>query len=273
MSKLDKLKEKYVGATGKRVLLVEGIDDELAFRAWLTKISLRRESWENSWVIVPAGKKADVLNFLELEPGWIGVVDRDEWSDDTVANKERELPNLWVLPRFCLENYLCVPDELWAMLPPPQRQKIEQKGGSQQALTEAITQHLPQWCQHGALWQIANPLQAGLQALGFKDRLLDINHAGNEQVIKQTLDEWHQFLDPEPIWAAYQTRLAEVNTWSAPQQLSGAVHGKRFFKTVIATVLNRLLEQVDSDQRQKDLLKYAQPPTDLQPLWEKMGLR
>lgn len=273
MSKLDDLRKQikavHTQALGQRVLLVEGIDDEQAFSSWLNK---RSPGWENSWAVAPAGRKADVLALLALEPDWLGVVDRDEWSVDTIAEKTQALPNLWVLPRFCLENYLCDPDELWAMLPLRQQLRIESNGSNQQALADAVTQHLPLWCQHGALWQVANPLQAGLQALGFKDRLLNIRHAGNEQVIRQTLNEWHRFLEPEPIWAAYQTRLAEVNTWSAPQQLSGAVHGKHFFQAVITPVLNQLLGQARAEQHQKDLLKHAQPPADLQPLWQRMNL-
>ena len=48
MSKLDtlhdKIKQQHVGATGKKVLLVEGPDDELAFRSWLGKLDV---NWEN----------------------------------------------------------------------------------------------------------------------------------------------------------------------------------------------------------------------------------
>ena len=77
MSKLDdlqnKIKQQSVGATGRRVLLVEGPDDEQAFRAWLGKVSV---SWENQWVIAIAEKKSNVLGLLEREANWIGVVDQ-----------------------------------------------------------------------------------------------------------------------------------------------------------------------------------------------------
>ena len=271
MSNLDKLhnkiKEQYVGTTGKCVLLVEGEHDVLPFKAWLRSIDT---SWENRWDIAPAGKKSNVLELLELEPDWIGVVDRDEWTVQIIAEKQRESPNLWVLPRFCLENYLCDPDELWAMLPEVQQQKIQ--GGSQ-ALDAAITVDLHQWLQHGALWHVINPLWEGLRALGFKEWLLDIRQAGNDQAIQQTLNDWHQFLEPTVIWADYQARLAEVTGWQVSQQLKSGVHGKTFFREVISNELNRLLrKQAKANDRKKDLLLNSEPPADLQPLWRLMGL-
>lgn len=271
MSKLDtlhdKIKQQHVGATGKKVLLVEGPDDELAFRSWLGKLDV---NWENRWVVASAGKKANVLDLLTLEPDWVGVVDRDEWTAQNIAEKQRDIPNLWVLPRFCLENYLCDPNELWAMLPLMQQQKIQ---GGLETLGAAITVDLHQWLQHGALWHVINPLWEGLRALGFKERLLDIQQAGNDQAIRQTLNDWHQFLEPTAIWTDYQARLAEVTGWPVGQQLQSGVHGKQFFPDVVNQALGRLLrQQAKANVRQKDLLQNSSPPADLQPLWQRMGL-
>lgn len=271
MSKLDtlhdKIKQQHVGATGKKVLLVEGPDDELAFRSWLGKLDV---NWENRWVVASAGNKSDVLDLLALEPDWVGVVDRDEWTAQIIAQKQRDIPNLWALPRFCLENYLCDPEELWVMLPPLQQQKIQ---GGLQALSAAITGPLPLWCQHGALWHVVNPLWEGLRALGFKERLLDIQQAGNDQAIRQTLNDWHQFLEPTAIWTDYQARLAEVTGWPVVQKLQSGVHGKQFFPEVVNQALGRLLrQQAKANVRQKDLLQNSSPPADLQPLWQLMGL-
>lgn len=271
MSKLDtlhdKIKQQHVGATGKKVLLVEGPDDELAFRSWLGKLDV---NWENRWVVASAGKKANVLDLLTLEPDWVGVVDRDEWTAQNIAEKQRDIPNLWVLPRFCLENYLCDPNELWAMLPLMQQQKIQ---GGLETLGAAITVDLHQWLQHGALWHVINPLWEGLRALGFKERLLDIQQAGNDQAIRQTLNDWHQFLEPTVIWTDYQARLAEVTGWPVGQQLQSGVHGKQFFPMVVHTALTQLLgENAKAGERQNRLLQSARSPADVQPLWQLMGL-
>ena len=105
------------------------------------------------------------------------------------------------------------------------------------------------------------------------ERLLDIQQAGDEQAIRQTLNEWHQYLSPEPIWADYQARLAEVMAWPVSQQFQCGVHGKQFFPSVVHESLTRLLgEQAKANDRQNRLLQSAQPPADLRHLWQKMGL-
>lgn len=270
MSKISDLQsninQQQIGATQRRILVVEGDDDKQAFSAWLAKIN---PLWENKWDIAIAGSKSNVLKLLEREPDWMGVTDRDDWAIDVIAQKQQTQPNLWVLPRYCLENYLCDPDELWAMLPPGQQKKIH---GGLIALSNAITEHLPLWRQHGALWQIVNPLWEGLRALGFKEKLLDISHSGDDETIKNTLTAWHQHLEPEQIWNAYQQRLAEVTAWQVKQQLSELVHGKRFFPAVIHQVLSQWLGQSTANQLQNNLLQQSIPPADLLPLWQRMGL-
>ncbi len=155
------------------------------------------------------------------------------------------------------------------MLPSIQQKKI---AGGYQVFNDAIAVQLPLWLQHGALWHVINPLWEGLRALGFKDQLLDIQNIGNEQVVRQTLNDWHQFLEPDQIWANYQARLTEVAGWPIEQQLSRAVHGKHFFPEVVHTVLSQWLGQTKASKRQNQLLQNAIPSPDLQPLWQKMGL-
>jgi len=121
-SRRDKIRDEQVGQTGKRVLLVEGQDDVAVYGILLS----RRfgAAWEKDWALAAAGKKEFVLDILVGESTWLGLVDRDEWSQDLIVQKQARLPNLLVLPRFCLESYLIDPDELWAAFPPNQRTKI-----------------------------------------------------------------------------------------------------------------------------------------------------
>lgn len=270
MSKIEDLqiniKRQQIGATQRRVLVVEGDDDKQAFSAWLAKIFAL---WENQWVVAAAESKSNVLKLLAREPDWVGVTDRDEWTSEIIEQKQQTHPNLWVLPRYCLENYLCDPDELWAMLPLGQQQKIP--GGSVE-LSNAITEHLALWRQHGTLWQVVNPLWEGLRALGFKEKLLDIDHSGDDETIKDTLNAWHQHLDPVQIWNKYQQRLAEVTAWQVKRQLSELVHGKRFFPAVVHQVLSHRLGQLTANQLQNNLLQLSIPPADLLPLWQRMEL-
>jgi len=70
--------------------------------------------WEKQWAVAPTGGKMILLGVLAKEPEWIGLVDRDEWTEDTIEKKKAELPTLHILPRFCLENYLIQPTEIWS---------------------------------------------------------------------------------------------------------------------------------------------------------------
>lgn len=119
--KIREIKEQKIGNSGRQVLVVEGSDDVEAFELMLEKLA---PEWSRGWVLAEAGKKSAVLEIVRREPTWAGVVDRDEWADEKNEELEAELRNLAVLPRYCLENYLIVPSELWAALPLSKRQRF-----------------------------------------------------------------------------------------------------------------------------------------------------
>lgn len=270
MSKTDdrikEIREQQIGNSAKRALIVEGLDDLDAIQSFLGKAY---RGWEQSWVIAEAGKKTQVLAIIREVPNWIGVVDRDEWSASKIADLETELINLWFLPRYCIENYLLVPDELWRALPENQQNKIT--AGIEQ-LTQSITNDLDRWRSHGALWSVINPLWEGLRYLGFKEALLDPAIATNETEIRTKLQEWHQFLEPDQIWQNYQDALAQVVQFPVDEQLKRCVHGKYFYEQVVNPLLNQLLGQKSATEQQKAIFRTLLVPDDLAPLWHKMGL-
>jgi hypothetical protein len=270
MSKTDDLikdiREQQIANSGKRALIVEGTDDEDAFQSFLGNAY---RDWEQSWVIAKAGKKTEVLAIIRQEPDWIGVVDRDEWSTQKIAELETELTNLWFLPRYCIENYLFVPEELWGALPEKQRNKID--GGLAQ-LTQSITNDLACWRCHGALWSIINPMWEGLRSLGFKEALLNPAIATNEAEIRAKLQEWHNYLEPNQTWQRYQNALNQVEQLSDEEQLKLWIHGKKFYEGVLSPVLNQLLGQKSDSVRKKAIFRTLPVPDDLAPLWQKMGL-
>lgn len=117
-----KIREKEIGLQDKKVLIVEGVDDVSALTILFNRHHL---NWEQHWVIAPVGSKSNVQAVLSEESNWLGIVDRDEWGSDLIDQKAIEQPNLMPLPRFCLENYLINPDELWPAIPEAQQQKIQ----------------------------------------------------------------------------------------------------------------------------------------------------
>ena len=265
--RIRQIEEQLIGQTGRRVLLVEGPDDVDAFSIWLSNAF--EAAWENQWVVAHAGKKTQVLDILELKPEWLGVVDRDEWSAEGIAEREQKYSNLCVLPRYCIENYLCVPQELWQALPPIQQQKMP---GGYGFFEEMLISDLERWVKHGALWAVVNPLWEGLRALGFKETLLDPDIVEDDQSVRQKLAEWHEFLAPDTIYRAYQQKLGSALALEVSDQLRLCVHGKKFYDTVVNSVLNDLLGQKKSSERQTAILRHMPVPEDLQPLWQKMEL-
>lgn len=188
MSKVDDLikdiKTQLVGNTGVRVLLVEGTDDVDAYRIFLDRAF---PGWEKTWHLTQAGNltqlgnKTNVVAMARKEPTWLGLVDRDEWTDAEIAEKAITCPNLLVLPRFCLESYLIDPAELWAAFPAKQQAKII--GGEAQFRLEVLAD-LQGWIRHAALWHGVRPLWQQLHRdLGFPDSvtgLIKIHRGGND---------------------------------------------------------------------------------------------
>lgn len=261
-----KLRERHVGATGKRVLVVEGPDDVVAYETLLNR---RTSAWGAAWVVAAAGNKKQALEVARLEPNWLALVDRDEWSLDQVTAYERTHTNLVVLPRFCLESYLVEPAELWAALPAKQQAKIP---GGQADLAAALLLNMPTWRRHAALWRVINPLWSGLRALGFKEGLLQTDKVPDDVELARTLQQWSDFVDAARIAREVQDALAAIATEPEAEFLRHSVYAKDFYPAVVHPALNRLLGQKPTAERRQALFKTLPMPADLGTLWIRMGL-
>ena len=263
--------QAQLGALPRRVLVLEGSDDKTFIESLLT----RRQpgAWQASWVLGEAGGKGNVLKILAHEPTWQGLIDRDEWTSKDVLAQQAAFPNrLHVLPRYCMESYFVVPEELWLMLDSTQQARVP---GARPAFDAPLLSPLPQWVRHGALWHAINPLWAGLKSMGFQDDLLDFTNAQqNETAIAGKLQQWHTYLDPQPILLAFQTNLSTAQTATSVTQLTQWVHAKKFFEQHANQTLCSLLG-VSSQPPKVTLAKLQQRmalPTDLQPIWTAIGL-
>lgn len=263
---VDRIENEHIGALSRRALIVEGTDDVHAIESFLTK---KFSNWTRDWVVVEAGKKEHVIDVLKQKPNWCGVIDPDEWTEEIVEQKQKEITNLWVLPRYCLENYLVLPTELWNAFPKKQQDKV---AGGRNDLETRITADLDKWVCHGVLWSVVNPLWEGLRSHGFKEDLLDPEIAQDDNKIQDTLTRWHDYLEPIALFQRYQNKLAEVQTLSQEQKLQRWVHGKIFYQSIVNVVLNELLGTKAADYRKKAIFRTCQVPDDLDSLWEKMEL-
>lgn len=91
----DEILAKNVGASGKRVLLVEGPDDVDAFGVFLDN---KHPGWEAHWVLAHAGKKEFVANNISLPFSIRYLVQKVRMSGD--ANYSGPCLCLRILTRY-----------------------------------------------------------------------------------------------------------------------------------------------------------------------------
>lgn len=264
--RISKIRDTQIGATAKKVLLVEGSDDVSAFRQLLNR---RVPDWESRWALAEAGNKRQALDMAPLVPDWLVLVDRDEWSANEVKEFKQRHTNLFVLPRFCMESYLVDPAELWHALPPKQQNKIP--AGVSGIETEVLSNQAD-WRRHAALWHVINPLWSGLRALGFKEGLLQTQKIPNDTELERTLKSWSEFVDHKRILHEVHVAIRNMNAQSITDFLHHSVYAKDFYPQVVHTALDRLLGQKSAVERRLALFRTLPIPADLEPLWQRMGL-
>jgi hypothetical protein len=264
----NRIREELIGAQDKQVFLVEGSDD---ISAWQILLNRFVPDWETRWGIAQAGNKAKLLCLLDLEPDWLGLVDRDEWNRTAIERNARDRPNLLVLPRFCLENYLIDPNELWLAIPAVRQVAV---AGGQGALASALQSQLDRYIRHGALWIVVTPLWTGLRALGFKEALASedsLETAQNDDEVRRILRDWDELLDPERIFADFAAQLASSRAAPASEQYAQWVHGKHFWQQVVNPSMTKLFGQMSESRRRIEILRQIQKPADLQPVFDRLA--
>lgn len=264
--RISEIKTQLIGNRGARALIVEGTDDLDALPQFLGK---RFPRWESQWVIAEAGGKRQVLKILASEPNWLGVVDRDDWTADERADHETRYPNLFVLPRFCLESYLINPQDLWAAFPEKQRAKIAGGAGE---LTVALTASLPDWTRHAALWHVITPLWRKLRQLGFTNGVLDTRAIPDDKKLKDFLTDWVGVLDVENTMANFDGQLASLQGMPTSELFARWIYAKKFYPEVVHPALNTLLGMKPAKERRQAIFRTLPVPADLDGLWLKMGL-
>ena len=254
---------------GKRALIVEGKTDELVFTQLLKKVD---PQWETRWVLAEVGGKRNVVEILAAQPTWLGVVDRDEWDNAQISQRQQQLRNLLVLPRFCIENYLVIPSELLSGLPAMRRANLPpEREVAVQSITALITENLDSWIQFGAAWSIINPLWDELRSLGFNRDLLDPQQVITEQGFLTHCQRWYEHLDPGLLLQRYQNKLSEIRQLPVDEQLRTIVHGKKFYKAVVTPAFMRLLTMPKAIS--VDVWFREMPvPADLDFIWHEMNL-
>lgn len=264
--RIDQIKTQFIGKTGLRVLLVEGPDDVDAFRIFLGR---KFPEWEKTWLLAAAGGKKDVVRMLKKEPNWLGMVDRDEWTASEIAVQKAAAPNLLTLPRFCLESYLIDPEELWEAFPAKQRAKI---GGGEVQFRKELLADLSGWTRHAALWHGVRPLWQQLRQMGFPNSVLGSPPMPDDEALRVKFKEWHSALDADVVLSDVHTLEAKLASVEISTLCTQWLYAKNFYPQVVHQVLNRLLGQKPARDRRVAILRTRAVPTDLDVLWQAMGL-
>ena len=239
-TRLEALKNR---AGLSRVILVEGKDDIDVFSYFF---DLLEPNWRNGVSILDAGGKKHVQNGVKKYDDWVGIVDKDEWSSEQVQQLTDGVSSLNILPRFCLENYFCVPSELWNALPMAMKQDKDYK-----KLEKKILKHLEDWVAHGAMWRVIQKRRSILCQNSAFPSALDASPITDDDKIKEILHSWHEKLEPKEIFQEYQNERKKGQAFSENKQLKTYVHGKKFFNTVVVDVLNDLFGQKKADKWQQ----------------------
>lgn len=266
VERIAEIKTQLIGNRGTRALIVEGTGDLDALSQFLGK---RFPGWESQWVIAEAGGKRQVLKIIASESSWLGVVDRDDWTADERANHEKRNPNLFVLPRFCLESYLIDPRELWAAFPEKQRAKIS---GGVHDITATLATSMSDWTRHAALWHVITPLWRKLRQLGFTDGVLDTHAIPDDQKLMGFLENWAGVLDVKNTLKDFNELLALLQTKPPTELFSQWIYAKRFYPEVVHLALDKLLGAKSAKERRQAIFRTLPVPADLDGLWRKMEL-
>jgi hypothetical protein len=251
-------------AAGKPVLLVEGPDDNVILSYFLEK---HRPGSDRRIFIGEAGGKSEVIRGLTHQPQWIGIVDRDVWSQAEVDEAQRQTPRLCVLSRFCVESFFCVPEELWPALPPGHRGAV---GDNINRLKQPILDVLPDWVAHGAMWRVLRIRARGVRSRDIFPHALQKSPITDENEIRRILETWHRYLDPERILEDYRAERQRGLALSVVEQLTGYVVGDKFFKKVIESTLDELFGATDKNWLERFRDEQIQPPPDLTALFDEI---
>ncbi len=122
MSELRNKVLELIEGNSKKAVLVEGEEDKVAFELLFGK---KYSNWENCLLFYPADGKNKVIDELKKSRDFIGIIDKDEWSEEDIAENKKMLSNLIIIPRYCMESYLVDPEEIWEALPKIRRNDVK----------------------------------------------------------------------------------------------------------------------------------------------------
>lgn len=238
------------GGGAKTVVVVEGTGDISFLTLMLDKPPFRGMNLLKQFVIVEAGGKDAVFKTLAARPDYRAMVDRDTWTDEECDKKRAAFPSLYILPRFCIENFIICPDELMHAFPGLEG-------------LNAIAEQVDTGIRHGCLWRAAQPLYDELMQSGFNKALLGYPPP-DEMGVKRLSETWQGILSKAHIEKRMRDIYSRHKSDDPDRLLRTFVHGKVFWRGVVERVIAPLFPEVTGERLKTEVLRRVQVPDDLQ---------
>lgn len=235
----------------KNVLLVEGKTDIEFLTIMLDKPPFREENLFLNWEMIQCGGKDGVLKQLQKHPHYLGMVDRDAWDEEEIEKVFQSHPNLFILPRFCIENYIISPKELVTSFP-----KLKPEFNE-------LTDEIATGIRHGCLWRAAAPLYQDLLHAGFNQALLKYPPVTDGELAR-LISNWQNILSVEEVTLRAQKFYKQVENLPQEEALKIFVHGKTFWRSVVERKMEKIFPGIKKEQLRKKVLREITMPLDLE---------
>lgn len=242
---------------GKQVVVVEGTGDIAFLTHVLDKPPFRQRNIFADFVLLDAGGKDAVLKILGARPHFKAIVDRDTWSDAECKKLQRKYPGLYILPRYCIENFIVCPDELEQALP-----NFKEEAA-------AIAAEVPNAIRHACLWRAARPMYNELMELGFNKALMAYPPP-DEAEMRRLVTSWQNLLSVDSIQSAMDEAIEESAHCSSDELLRTFCHGKAFFKGVVASYVKDRFPGETTEGLKRKLYRRIPLAEDLKALLEEV---
>lgn len=219
----------------KRVLFVEGPDDEQVYSRWLARLDpLYAAKLE---LVKTGGRDQGMRSILELaaEPNVFALLDRDCWDAARTKAYTDQAPRLFVNQgRHCLENYFCAPADIAATLNHEDSAMYSPKLPAFAAALDAVRLG---WVDHWAMYTTAMRLQEDMMAEGCSKYFHKVIPLPNDANIKARIATWGTVVDPAKIFAEFDGLRSQGRSLAADDQYRSCVWGWKFFSDVVLPAL------------------------------------
>lgn len=224
--------------SGRPSLVLEGKDDFDVYSRWLAKLLGPGAVVSSQVDLISVGGKMNVLTVLEWfrdregnPSDLLGIVDRDEWDDATIAARMTSLTQLRVNAlRHGLESYFCDPSEITPALLAEDAVTL---GPRIAALEAQVNAALSDRVDHWSLFTLTERL---------KNRMIEAEYPGvfhalyvlpDDPTIETRLQVWTGIMNSVEAMKEFLHLRTGGRTSPRTAQLRSAVWPKPFFEQVV----------------------------------------